>query len=359
MSSTDFDPSNPALVAGERLGVWRLQRPLSEVPSGQWWRAAHTMSPQAALVLIYSRPEDAGAVLLRVAQAEGQPWTHPDIAWPLDSGLTGDGRPYVVMPLLDGEPLLQAMASTSLRRRLDWVLQLCELLLLARARGLALVELDPSLLWVGPQQQLRLHALALVRADAQALRLGALQGQVSHAAQGLHCPLALQGQPGGAQAQVYSVGMLMCLLVNGRLPSESAPAGGTVQALTQWVSLGTGARAALDGLLRDAVQADPALRPADLEELGGSIEAWLEQTGAGAGTGTGGLATPPAETDSPAAATAPEPTAASAAPAAPRAPAPAAHENPAPDEAPPYLRWVVGSLMVAALLIAVWLVLRP
>lgn len=352
MSSIDFDPSSPALVAGERLGVWRLQRPLSDVPSGQWWRATHTMSPQGALVLVYSQAEDAGAVLLRVAQAEGQPWSHPDIAWPLDSGLTGDGRPYVVMPLLDGEPLLQAMASTSLRRRLDWVLQLCELLLLARAKGLALVELDPSLLWVGPQQQLRLHALALVRADAQALRLGSLSGQVSLAAQGLHCPLALQGQPGGAQAQVYSVGMLMCLLVNGRLPSEPAPVGGTVQALTQWVSLGTAARAALDSLLRDAVQADPALRPRDLDQLASSIEAWLEQTGASAGTGAGVLEAPSGEPLRPADA-APAPS-----PATP-APAPVPHENPAPDEAPASLRWVVGGLMALALLIAVWLVLRP
>lgn len=298
MEVTDFDPSSPHLVAGERLGVWRLQRTLGTVPSGTWWRAGHAMGPQAALVLVYADARDAAAVLLRTAQAEGQPWKHADVAWPLDSGLTPDGRPYVVMPLLDGEPLAVAVATAPLRRRLDWALQLCELLLLAQAQGLALVELDPSLLWIGPQQQLRLHALALVPRDAKAERLGSLQGHVSLAAQPLHCPASLQGVPGGAPAQVFAVGVLLCWLVNGRWPHETQPsAAATVQALSQWVSLPPTARAALDELLRAAVHPTPAERPAGLEALGQAIADWLDQTGAATGEGP---SAPAAEVPSPA-----------------------------------------------------------
>lgn len=354
-ATTDFDPGSAELQVGERLGVWRLQRALSAVPSGRWWRAVHGMSGQAALVLAYERAADAGAVLLRMAQAEGQAWTHPDIAWPLDSGLLPDGRPYVVMPLLEGEPLLQASASASLRRRLDWVMQLCELLLLARAHGLALVELDPSLLWVGPQQQLRLHGLALVPADAGALRMGSLQGQLSAAAQALQCPQSSLGAPGGAQAQVHAVGMLMCLLVNGRLPQEAGPKGATVQALSQWVSLNAASRAALDALLRDAVQSDPARRPADLTQLAAGIEAWLEQTGASAGTGAGALQAAPADTaggltDPPTVPTAPAPLTPS--------PVTAAALSPArrPAGGPP--RWLLGVLGLLVIGLASWLLLR-
>lgn len=286
----DFDPSRSDPQPGERLGVWRLQRLLAELPSGQWWRAENAMGRQPALVLVYRSPADAGAVLLRMAEADAPAWQHPDVAWPLDSGLMPDGRPYVVMPALDGEPLLAAMGKASLRRRLDWAMQLCELLLLARAKGLALVELDPSLLWLGPQQQLRLHGLALAPADGDAQRLGSLQGQLSSAAQGLHCPAHLRGAPGGAQAQVYSVGMLMCLLVNGRLPHAPAAGGGdAVQALSQWLSLPSSARERLDALLHSAVDPDPARRPADLDGLGQAIENWLGDTDANAGTGAGGL----------------------------------------------------------------------
>lgn len=347
----------------DRLGVWRLLRPLAEVPSGTWWRAVHSISPQQVLILVYGRSADAGAVLLRMAQAEGQPWTHPDIAWPLDSGLTADGRPYVVMPMLDGEPLMQAVHTASLRRRLDWVMQLCELLLLARSQGLSLVELDPSLLWVGLQQQLRLHALALVSSDAQAQRLGSLQGEVSLAAQGLQCPQTLAGTPGGAQAQVYSVGMLMCLLVNGRLPQDtmSSTGAGTVQLLQQWLSLSTSARSQLDALLHRAVHADPAQRPADLDQLAAALEGWLEQTGAAAGTAAGGLtagATP-----------APAPVAAAALGAArltsTSAPEPAEQAQDAQAQPTPasalrsVLPWALGGLLLAALLLAVWWTGRP
>ena len=38
----------------ERLGVWRKQRPLACVPSGQWWRVVHSLGQQPALALVYA-----------------------------------------------------------------------------------------------------------------------------------------------------------------------------------------------------------------------------------------------------------------------------------------------------------------
>ncbi len=276
---------------GDRLGVWRLDAHLANVPSGQWWRAANALSNQPVLVLLYRDPGDAGAVLLRMAASEGQPWQHPDVAWPLDSGLGHGGRPYVVMPRLEGQPLLDGLMSASLRRRLEWVVQLCELLLVAREQGLSLVELDPSLLWVGPQHQLRLHALAMVRRDAKTQSLGALRGQISHAAQALHSPHAQHGAPGDDGAQAFSVGMLMCLLVNGRLPLNAVNAPGTDGAaaahdvgdaltpLTQWLTLRTDVRDALQTLLHRAVDADPAKRPPHLAALAEAVDVWLDLSG--------------------------------------------------------------------------------
>lgn len=285
--NVDFDLNAAGAQAGDKLGVWRLEQALAEVPSGRWWLAQHGLSQQGAWVLVYARAEDAAAVLLRIAQTEGQPWQHPDIAWPLDSGLTGEGRPYVVFPLAQGEPLLLAVRQASLRRRLEWVVQLCELLLMAESAGFGLVELDPSLLWVGPQQQLRLMALALVRADAKAQRMGALQGQLCHAAQPLACPTEQARAPGvagGAGAQVYAVGMVMCLLVNGRLPQQPEGAAAPVQALSQWLALRPQARDELDALLHAATASDPRQRPSDLAELAEAVENWLDASAGMAST---------------------------------------------------------------------------
>jgi eukaryotic-like serine/threonine-protein kinase len=278
---------------GERLGVWRLEEQVAEVPSGHWWRATNAASNQAVWLLAYRDAHDAGAVLLRMAASEGEPWQHPDIAWPLDSGLTHSGRPYVVMPLLEGRPLLSQLGAVSLRRRMEWVVQLCELLLVARGQGLSMVELDPSLLWLGPQQQLRLHALAMVRTDAQAQSLGPLSGQISRAAQAFQSPQAQAGAPADAVGQAYSVGTLMGLLVTGRLPGVDATTPDPLSPLSQWLTLRAEARAALDALLHQAIHPEPAQRLPDLQALAEAVEVWLDLSG-GMVSGVGGLSTPAA-----------------------------------------------------------------
>ena len=266
---------------GDRLGVWCLDRPLAPAPSGHWWRASHSKSGQAVLVLLYADPHDAGAVLLRMAGSVGQPWNHPDIAWPLDSGVNALNQPYVVMPCLGGQPLVAALGDASLRRRLEWVMQLCELLLLAQQEGLSLVELDPSLLWVGPQQQLRLHGLALVPEHADALQMGSLQGHIARAAQALQSPQAVPGAAGTPADQAYRVGRLMAWLVTGRWGTDGHEASSLApsQTLLQWLTLRDEAREALGDLLRRTAAEDPAERPADLVVLGEAIESWLDDAG--------------------------------------------------------------------------------
>lgn len=290
---------SPTSRPDERLGVWRKQRPLACVPSGQWWRVVHSLGQQPALALVYAETADAGAVLLRMAQSEGQPWTDAALAWPLDAGLTADGRPYVVMPASEGEPLLTAMTQASLRRRLGWLRQLAHLLQQAREHGLALVELDPSLLWLDHHQHLRLQALALVREDAATQRLGSLQGELCAAARPLQAPQTPGGQPGDESSQVYALGMLMCLLVNGRLPGDPQPPAAPVAMLSQWLSLNAVERSSLDALLHQAVDADPAQRPADLQTFIDVLDAWLDQANALPPTQPGALDGPTAPKPAP------------------------------------------------------------
>ncbi len=326
---------------GERLGVWRLEEQVAEVPSGHWWRATNAASGQPVWLLAYRDTQDAGAVLLRMAASEGEPWQHPDIAWPLDSGLTHGGRPYVVVPLLEGSPLLSQLAAVSLRRRMEWVVQLCELLLVARGQGLSMVELDPSLLWLGPQQQLRLHALAMVRTDAQAQSLGPLSGQISRAAQAFQSPQAQAGSPADALSQTYSVGTLMGLLVTGRLPGVDASTPDPLSPLSQWLTLRAEARSALDALLHQATHPEANQRLPDLQALAEAIEVWLDLSG-GMVSGVGGLSSPAALSPVPVPAAAPASLPSDAlpqtVPVAPRpAPSPSAPPRVAstPEPAPP------------------------
>ncbi|MBH9553604.1 hypothetical protein [Inhella gelatinilytica] len=286
MGSTDSN--KPGFEsAGEAVGGWTLRQSLSETLSGHWWAAAQRKTHQPGSILVYNRVDDAGAVLVQAAQAEQQGWRHPDILWPVDSGLTPDGRPYVVVAGQDGEPLLHAVKSASLRRRLEWVVQLCELLLIAETAGHALGELDPSLLWVGPQNQLRLVALALTRRPS-GKPLSDRPAQRSRAAKAFLCPEHTGPAPGGASAQVFAVGVLMALLVTGRLPYPVAV--DSSRALPQWPALKPLARAELDDLLQRAGSPEPELRPRDVADLALEIEFWLDGSEGGATTEAGALA---------------------------------------------------------------------
>jgi len=140
------------LQVGERLGVWRVVEGVQACASGHWYRVEHALALQQAAVLVYEQAEDAAAVLLRFADEHPglHALRHPDIALPLDSGLTADGLPYVVMQWLDGRPLLPQVMELPLRQRLELVLQLCGILGHLHAQGQLLRELDPGLLWLSP-----------------------------------------------------------------------------------------------------------------------------------------------------------------------------------------------------------------
>ncbi|MDT9000037.1 hypothetical protein RQP53_12245 [Paucibacter sp. APW11] len=274
-----LDVSVEPLAAGERLGVWRIVAPLQAVASGHWYRAEHALaSDEQAAVLVYELPDDATTVLLRFADdhpglAQLQ---HPDIALALDSGLTPRGQPYVVMQWLDGQPLLPAAMQLPLRKRLQLVLQLCELLQAVHEHGQVLRELDPGMLWLGPQQQMRLMAqgLAPMLPDGDAAEHG-----FSLAAQALISPELREGQHAHLASEAYAVGMLMCLLVNGRMPGMDAAIaahiGAPVQSLAAWVSLRSSERLSLDAMLQKATAPDMLDRHVSVQVLADDIVAWL------------------------------------------------------------------------------------
>lgn len=265
-------PSHPPST-DERLGVWRLHEPVAAVTSGPWWRVEHVLGRQPALALRYEAPADAAAVMLRMSQSAGEPWRDARLAWPLDAGLSPDGRAYVVMPTQDGLPLLAALATASLRQRLGWVSQLASLLHEADERGLRLMELDPSLLWIDAQQTLRLQALALLPAQAAGQGLTPLQGARSSAAAALH-GLPLHA-PGSAADLVQALSRLLCLLVTGRLPGDAQPPRAPVTMVSDWLSLRASERSRLDALLDDLLHADAGAAPASPSALAARLEAWL------------------------------------------------------------------------------------
>ena len=269
---------------GERLGVWRVAAELFECASGFWYRVEHgKAAAQTGMALVYRHDTDAQAVLMRFAEDSEAlaRFQYPVYGAPLDSGLSPSGLPYLVVPAMDGAPLLRVAMALPLKRRMQLLLDLIALLDAAHAQGLVLHELDPGTLWLSPAQQLHWLGQGLAPRDSQA------PTALVRAAE----PLANARQRAGgrpdANSESHALGRLLGLLVNGRLPrreagdarddgaeDEAEPGATPVASLQSWLSLTAAQRESLDQLLDRAMMDGRSFT--DRELLAQAVRDWIE-----------------------------------------------------------------------------------
>ncbi|OWQ46706.1 hypothetical protein CDL60_14745 [Roseateles noduli] len=298
----DPAPRAPAVLpaVGERLGVWRVATVLFECASGVWYRVEHgKAATQTGLALVYRHESDAQAVLMRFAE-DSEALTrfqHPAYGAPLDSGLSPAGLPYLIVPAMEGAPLLRVAMALPLKRRMQLLLDLIEMLDAAHAHGLVLHELDPGTLWLSPAQQLHWLGQGLTPRDSQA------PAALVRAAE----PLANARQRAGgrpdANSETHALGRLLGMLVNGRLPRRDAtedgfeeepePGATPVASLQSWLSLTAAQRESLDQLLDRAMMDGRSFT--DRQLLAQAVRDWIavEPAPARSTSGSGGTASAP------------------------------------------------------------------
>ena len=266
----------PYLGEGLTLGVWRLEQPLFAGDGGQWYSAAHSRAQnQQALALVMHRGELSAELLLRFADHadELMRLKHPGISVARDSGVTPLGQPYLVLAAQTGQPILEAIETLELRERLELVVQLCELLRHAHHEGWLLSEVDPELIWVSDQGRVSLMGLGLVRIpdpDAPFER-----GRTPAGLPAFVSPEQRGGHPASLAAEVYGLGALLHVVVDGRLPSEMGSGVADASPSARWKDLAMLERVSLDALLRKSSSPLVQRRQPCAEVLADDIRAWM------------------------------------------------------------------------------------
>ena len=102
-------PGPAATLQGRRLGAYTLQAPIGQGGMGSVWRASRSDGQYDADVAVkllntaligaagLARFKREGSILARLQ--------HPHIAHLLDAGVSDDGQPYLVLELVEGEPI--------------------------------------------------------------------------------------------------------------------------------------------------------------------------------------------------------------------------------------------------------------
>ena len=146
---------SPAAMVGTAVGPFELLEHIGEGGFGDVFRARQIAPVRRTVALKILKPGmDSHAILTRFEQ-ERQALAlmdHPGIARVLDAGVTPDGRPFVALEFVPGEPINTYCDSRRLpiRQRIELHKSVCEAVQHAHQRGIIHRDLKPSNVLVIP-----------------------------------------------------------------------------------------------------------------------------------------------------------------------------------------------------------------
>ena len=217
-------PSEP-IPSEMRVGPWQITRHLGRGGMGVVYeavRAEGDFSQRAAIKLLR---HEAIAELGRF-HAERQILArleHPGIARLYDGGIASDGRPYMAMELIAGEPITDYCARThaTLQKRMGLFTQVCEAVAYAHRNLVVHRDLKPANILVTAEGRVKLldFGVAKLIASDDLTKTGGAPLTPSSAA-----PEQLLGGSVTTATDVYTLGLLLFELLTGTRPWSPAGA---------------------------------------------------------------------------------------------------------------------------------------
>ncbi|KAF1689469.1 hypothetical protein CR938_05560 [Pseudoxanthomonas taiwanensis] len=212
----------PELKPGDMLGPWRLGERLGAGGMGVVYRAERAdglYERKVAVKLLHGLPDARSAERLAAERRILAGLRHPNIAHLYDGGTTAAGFPYLVMELVEGQPL-DAWCRTrkpGLRERLQLFLRICRAVQAAHAHLVVHCDLKPG--------------NVLVRADGEPVLLDFGIARLADAVEGdrsafctpaYAAPESLDGGPVGVASDVFSLGVILTELLACRTVGRQA-----------------------------------------------------------------------------------------------------------------------------------------
>ncbi|MEM7355487.1 MAG: serine/threonine-protein kinase [Acidobacteriota bacterium] len=223
---------------------------------------------------------------------------HPNIARLLDGGTAADGRPYLVMELIDGPPIDSYCRDQhlSLAARIELFQQVCSAIEYAHQNFLIHRDIKPDNILVARDGTVKVLDFGIARLlDPESLRVAAPMTRtgVRPMTPGWASPEQIRGEPATSHSEVFVLGALLYAILTGRspftfdgaLPHEIDSAICAVDGLPSATTRGSKriegeGRRALRGdlgtILGKALRADPAQRYSSVARLSDDLTRWSE-----------------------------------------------------------------------------------
>jgi serine/threonine-protein kinase len=210
-------PATPNLP--DHIGRYRVTRRIGKGTMGSVYAAVdEQLGRKVAVKLMLTAFEDDPEFrerFYREARITGQ-LSHRNIVTIFDLG-EDDGRPFIVMELLEGLPLpdyLRTDAAAGLDAKIDLMMQVCDGLQNAHAAGIVHRDIKPSNLLVQPDGTLKILDFGVARSATSNLTA---HGMVIGTPQYMS-PEQSAGQKMDARADVFAAAGVFYFMLSGRSP---------------------------------------------------------------------------------------------------------------------------------------------
>jgi tetratricopeptide (TPR) repeat protein/tRNA A-37 threonylcarbamoyl transferase component Bud32 len=293
--------SEQRLAAGHRLGPYRVLREIGHGGMGSVYLAERDDAEyeKRVAIKVVRRGMDSEEIVRRFRQERQilANLAHPNIAALLDGGTTSDGLSYFVMEYVEGTPVDQYCRAFALpqRARLELFLTICSAVHFAHQNLVVHRDLKPANILVtaaGVPKLLDFGIAKLLQAE-QPLSTSVLQPGLLLMTPEYASPEQRRGGQITTATDVYGLGLLLHLLLLGRLPQRDARAAPAAPATA---SGGSPAKPADDGapcepisartwavlrgdlgnIVAKALREEPARRYASAQALAEDVSRHLE-----------------------------------------------------------------------------------
>ena len=250
--------------------VWLAERADGVVKRHVAFKMPMFMLQGAADIERFARERDALASL-----------SHPHVARLFDAGVMESGQPFIVLELVDGEPLTAFCERRALdvRARVRLFLQVLSAVEHAHKHLIVHRDLKPSNILVDADAHVRLldFGIAKLLGDADA---PALTQQAGGAMTPLYAaPEQIRGQTISTLTDVFSLGVLLHELLTGALPYKVARERATVVDIHEAMAHGelrTQLQGDLGTIVSKALRLSPEDRYASATHLADDLRRWLD-----------------------------------------------------------------------------------
>ncbi|MCB1628346.1 MAG: serine/threonine protein kinase [Xanthomonadales bacterium] len=205
----------PIPEAGEQVGSQRLLRRIGSGGTGEVWEAARRIGADEQRVAVKLLACGAGPALAQPIEAERRilaRLNHPNICTLLDAGIDSQGRPYLVLEHVRGEPLTDWCYArrTPLDARLRLFLETCDGVAHAHSQLIIHRDLKPAHVLVGASGRIKLLDFGIARLLGERSNGSGLTGMLTPA---YASPEQVRGDPVGTHCDIYSLGVILYELI--------------------------------------------------------------------------------------------------------------------------------------------------